>query len=327
MNEKIDYKNILAKYLEGRFTKDEALQMFSYIKENTQDQVLHEEMEKAWAKLSNERTLSNTEKRTLEQEARSILREGNINILRRKTIISIAASIFILLSVGFGSYIYVINQHIQEAKILTIATHSSETKEIILPDNTKVILNSCTKISYPEVFVDNERKIELEGEAFFEVSKNPQKPFIITTDKFSIQVLGTEFNVKAYDNDLIQSVNVQGGKVRVNLEESSLDLIAEEKMDLFIETNEYVKAQSQDKIGVWREQSMLFNRTPIKDVANELERMYNVNITFAKEQVFNNLISGEHTNTNLVSVLESLKLTSGIHYKYDTKTNEVYLYK
>ena len=167
--------------------------------------------------------------------------------------------------------------------------------------------------------------MELDGEAYFRVAHNEDMPFIVTTQKFDVRVLGTHFDVKSYPKDEIVSVNVESGKVQVDLPEAMMRLTAQEQVLINTISGEYTKKKEEREVAVWIKGALRFSSTPIRDVARELERVYNCRITFAPGYEFTNLISGEHDNKSLESVLHSIEYVSGVKYKKEGK--EIVLYK
>src|SRR5690606_36229691 len=89
--------------------------------------------------------------------------------------------------------------------------------QVSLPDGTKVWLNADSKLYYPRAFSGNTRTVQMEGEAYFEVAKDEQKPFIVQTNRQKVEVLGTHFNVNAYSEEPISAVSLLEGKVKVSL--------------------------------------------------------------------------------------------------------------
>ncbi|GHT56821.1 hypothetical protein FACS189446_8930 [Bacteroidia bacterium] len=152
-------------------------------------------------------------------------------------------------------------------------------------------------------------------------------PVIGITGNFDVKVLGTEFNVKAYGSDEIHTVNVKNGKVQVEMSEATIRLVADERFEINSLSGEYGKSKAKRQSDIWQERYLSFDKTPIRDVANELERLYNCRIIFKEGQSFDNLISGEHYNRDLESVLKSIRYASEIKYKYDKENNEIIFYK
>ena len=224
---------------------------------------------------------------------------------------------------GSISYLNYINK--QQITYWEASTSYGECKQVQLPDGTQLTLNSCSRVRYPDHFIGKERRVELEGEGYFRVFHNEKQPFVVNTHRFDVRVLGTCFNVKSYSSDEVVSVDVESGKVQVDLPEAMMRLKAKEQVLISTVSGEYNKRHEERGVAVWRKRGLRFNSTPICDVAKELERMYNCRITFAEGQDFKNLISGEHDNKSLDAVLQSIEYTSGIHYK--KKESEVLLYK
>lgn len=308
-------KNRFRRYLDNIYTRDEALQLISDIRLTDNKDLLNELSEEIWEESSSQYTTSDLERERYKKEARLLLRKiehGKRLFFRR---ISYAvAGVAALFCIALGiRYFYQTN--VQDAVIVQATTSFGEKKQITLPDGTCIVLNSCSSLRYPDVFAGEMRKVELDGEAYFRVARNEAMPFIITTKNFDVRVLGTHFNVKSYSKDEIVSVNVESGKVQIDLPEAMMRLTASEQVFINTLSGEYTKKREGGEVAAWIKGTLKFNSTPIRDVARELERVYNCHIAFANEYEFNNLISGEHDNESLESVLKSIKYISGVKYK------------
>lgn len=130
----------------------------------------------------------------------------------------VAASVAVLALLG--SYLF-FALPVAEAKIIVTNTYPQDIRLIRLPDGSRVWVNENTEISYPSAFVGDTREVKLTGEAFFEVVKNPDKPFIITSGTVSTTVLGTSFNISAYAGRPTE-IRVRSGKVKVQSRSSTL---------------------------------------------------------------------------------------------------------
>ena len=234
----------------------------------------------------------------------------------------IAASILVI----WGAITMKQQWDIQHITVAQATTGFGEKKELTLPDGSQIILNACSKLEYPSQFIGDKREVQLVGEAYFKVQSNPEQPFLIQTSDFQVEVLGTEFNVKSYAHDQVQSVEVENGKVQVTLPEDRIRLKKQEQIYLDKQSGEYSKLKrSENKVAAWRNGALHFYQTPLTDVAKELERRYHCKISFRQGEVFENLISGEHDNQSLESVLESLHYICGINYEKDG--NQITFYK
>jgi len=334
MEENTQNNDYIRNFLDGVYTKDEAGKMLDLVKKDPENEDLSQIISEVWdetAYISPSESLQ--ERLKYEKEAHEIIntikdknRTRKIHPYLRK--ISLAtASVAAILILALGIHYFKNWYDINNITYITETTTYGDKKTLQLPDGTTVYLNACAKIIYPDRFVEDMRQVQLEGEAYFDVKRNEEKPFIVKTHAFDVKVLGTEFDIKAYKGDEIISVNVESGKVQVDMPDAMVRLGAKEQVEINTITADYYKYKDDTEVAVWRSGSLRFNRTPIKDVAKELERTYNYQISFRSGQEFSNLITGEHTNKDLIAVLNSIEFTSGIHYRIDENLRRVLLYK
>lgn len=328
MNDK-ELPGYIERFLSGQCSEEDLRQVIQDVQENKNLDIYNNYLKKNWL---DSLDLENTkeEEQIYNEESARLLRKLTRKrplLKRLKPVIAVAASILVLLGVVYGSLKYTSFNQIRQVDYTEIRTGIGQTRTVTLADGTQVTLNACSKLVYPGQFLEDERKVELTGQAFFKVARNEAQPFIVHTDKFNVKVLGTEFDVRAYSEDEFLSVNVESGKVQVDMPEAMTRLVANEKLIINTLNNNYYKETESGNIAAWRSGNLLFKKTPVREVAKELERVYNCKITFKQGQVFDNLISGEHTNRSLDSVLESLEHISGIYYTRKAGTNEITLYK
>lgn len=328
MNDK-ELPGYIERFLSGQCSEEDLRQVMQDVQENKNLDIYNNYLKKNWL---DSLDLENTkeEEQIYNEESARLLRKLTRKrplLKRLKPVIAVAASILVLLAVVYGSLKYTSFNQIQQVDYTEIRTGVGQTRTVTLADGTQVTLNACSKLVYPGQFLDNNRTVELTGQAFFKVARNEDQPFIVHTDRFNVKVLGTQFDVRAYSEDEFLSVNVESGKVQVDMPEAMTRLVANEKLIINTLNNNYYKETESTNVAVWRSGNLLFKKTPLKEVAKELERVYNCKITFKEGQSFDNLISGEHTNQSLESVLESLEHISGIHHIRKADTNEIMLYK
>ncbi len=318
---------MIRRFLENLYTKEDAERFFRDVKDRGNNALIDNIMWELEEESGLQENPNAVNYRQYKQEARQLLSrfEKKRRIRLRKAAVYIAAMASVLF---LGVYIFHYVKTTEPSSVLYRETVTSygEKRRLIFSDSTRVVLNSRTNIAYPDNFNKNERRIRLSGEAYFEVNKD-KTPFIVETERFDIQVLGTDFNVKVYDEDEIVSVAVNEGRVQVSMPEATLIVKRKEKVTLNTRTGEIMKEiiRNEGHSIAWIQGWLYFDRTPIRDIARELERIYGYHILFKEGQEFNNLISGEHDNKSLESVLQSIEYTSGI--KYMIKDNEVLLYK
>lgn len=185
----------------------------------------------------------------------------------------------------------------------------ASTYSMTLKDGTKVWLNSSSKLKYPQKFDSKFRKVELEGEAFFEVAKNPSKPFIIKAKETEILVLGTSFNVNAYENQVATTL-VEGSLKVTNGVSSSIIKPGQEA----ISNKEKIEID-QPNINVrtaWQRGEFFFDGNNLKDIMLQIQRWYNVKIIGLDDLNYRSTFKGTiDKNQNLSNVLKILNVSTG----------------
>jgi transmembrane sensor len=192
-----------------------------------------------------------------------------------------------LLIISAGILLYVKRSSFKQEQVMLTERYVPKGKllQLSLSDGTQVWLNADTKFRYPEVFGTGDREVYLEGEAFFEVTKDTARPFRIHSGKLTTTVLGTSFNVKAYGADDLNEVAVITGKVSVihttaDKHASEVLLQPGQKAVLTKGTNLLSKEafNDQDRYTSWKEGKLIFENAPVGEVITSLGRYYNIDI-------------------------------------------------
>lgn len=192
-----------------------------------------------------------------------------------------------------------------------ITTQYAENKEVVLPDNSEVILNADSQLSYNEKKWDEQRNVNLSGEAFFKVAKG--KRFIVATDAGSVAVLGTQFNVE--NREGFFEVTCFEGLVSVTFEEKETKLPAGSS---FLAINGQIVESQSTKRGEpsWMHAESTFKSIPLKYVLQEFERQHN--LTVETEQIdTDQLYTGSFSNTDTNLALKSISMPSQIKFKLE----------
>ena len=231
---------------------------------------------------------------------------------------------------------------VQRSEVIT--RNGSKTR-LTLPDGTKVWLNAGSKLSYPNTFGNALREVALTGEAFFDVTKNPQKPFVIHTSKMDIRVLGTAFNVKCYPDEKKIETSLIRGSIEVTLKDRPTEKIylkPNEKLTLINDeviterkpntgkkkTEESILAEPMVTIGYithqpadnsvvetsWVENKLVFRGETFEEVALKMERWYGVTINIANENLKKEHLTGAFEKENITQALDALELTTDFNY-------------
>ena len=207
--------------------------------------------------------------------------------------------------------------------LLEKETQRGHKATLTLADGSTITLNSQSKLIYPENF-GNTREVTLEGEAFFQVNRNPDKPFIVHSHGLKTTVLGTSFNIKAFKDKNIE-VTVATGKVQVqtaNNEVLGADLspvaLAKGEQAIYNTSNNTLKKHSISATDfiAWKEGILKFDEATFEEVLESLSRWYNVNFTIENDGLNRCTVIGEYKNQSLVAVLENLKFVLDIRYKF-----------
>ncbi|WP_160139620.1 FecR family protein [Chryseobacterium sp. c4a] len=197
---------------------------------------------------------------------------------------------------------------IQTIQNVTISTPRGGQYRVVLPDGTKVFLNSATTITYPTKFTTPYRNVELYGEAYFEVSHNPENPFIVKSTGQSIKVLGTKFNLYSFAGEPI-TTTLQEGKVEINTNERSSLPIKLSPGQQSILTGNRVRVKEvevSDYIG-WTKDVFIFNDTKLTDILLHISRWYDVDVVYPKDFKNESFYAEIPRNRKLSEVLVSLK--------------------
>ena len=239
-------------------------------------------------------------------------------------------SIFILVIIGIG--ILFLNRDVPKPELNLVSTSNNEYKNVKLPDGSDVFLNSGSSIKFlvksngeKKVFNNGERKIMLTGEAFFSVTKN-KNPFIITTENAKITVLGTKFDVLSRDENT--RVVVEEGKVSFSPKDinSKGIYLTKDQLSIISKNSEPTIPKEVDAgyfLG-WMKGSLVFYRTPVKEIVTDLERRYNINISFQADSLINNTLTGSFKNSNADSAVSMVCVALGLDFE---KQNDNYIIK
>lgn len=221
----------------------------------------------------------------------------------------IAASIAIIINLGFLTYYGIISQEKEPITItqITETTEWGKRMDFTLSDGTRIKLNSGSTISFPEKFIGNTREVTLIGEAFFNVAKNPDKPFIIKSGDLFTTVLGTSFNINAYPKSDDISVTVATGKVHIGAKKSMVYLHPNEQ-GVFHKKSDSISKNDVDTNSLinWQKGLLKFNDITVKEALGILEKWYGVNFVIHDDQPFDCHITASFDNETLSNVLESI---------------------
>ncbi|UTN03956.1 FecR domain-containing protein [Flavobacterium bizetiae] len=228
-----------------------------------------------------------------------------------------------------GVITYIINPNTDASKadanlFNTLSTPTGGQYNIVLADGTKVYLNAVSSIKYPTQFNGDQRIVELDGEAYFEVAKNKNKPFIVKSGDQDIEVLGTHFNVHAYDNESVVKTTLLEGSVAVSYKNQKAILKPGQQSNVSDKfTKITVKQVDTEAAIAWKNGRFKFDNADLKTVMRQLERWYGIKVEYRGDVPDVRFNGGTFMNKNLSEVLKVLEL-SNIKFKVEGKTIIVY---
>ena len=225
--------------------------------------------------------------------------------------IKIAASVLVILGMAYWGWHYLSNK--------TISSEIASIQNVSLPDGSSVTLNASSKLKYKTSFGKETRNVTLEGEAYFEVAKNPDKPFIIHVNNIEIKVLGTSFNVKAYKDQNNIEVTVAEGTVSVyhkNTEDKPV-IITKGQQAIYSTESQIIekKENSNQNFIAWKTRTIIFENDNLSDIVKTLQSVYHQEFVIENAQLKNCRLTSSFENKDLKSVLKILESTLEISFE------------
>ncbi|WP_456457888.1 FecR family protein [Reichenbachiella sp.] len=242
--------------------------------------------------------------------------------------VSRVAAAVLLVVVSVLSYQLVIDKQgvdlmTEQVTYVTKEVPLGQKSTLTLGDGTKVKLNSGSTFRFPETFSDTLREVYLTGEAFFDVAKNPNKPFVIHSQGVETRVLGTSFNISAYPTSENVSVAVATGKVKVKLSENK------KRSEVLIPNQMFVYQKSKGRtfkaedinladLLAWKDKRIVFNKSLHDEIIETLERWYGVTFVVNKKlETGTGYTAQFQPNKSLKATLECMKYSLGFEYKLE----------
>lgn len=244
-----------------------------------------------------------------------------ISIFSLKNVLRVAA-VFLLAAAGF----WMLKDGSSKKNFITHTTSANETKEILLPDNSQIVLNENSSLAYFEK--DDKRNVELSGEAWFDVAHDKEHPFEITSGETKTTVLGTAFNVRAYPEEANVEVTVERGKVafeeKANAQNKTLLPAGTEgvfyKKQKKVEKVEKVENEINN-VSAWRTKTLVFDDLPMDAIIETLERYYKVNIETKTPKLLNCTFNGTYSDKPLEHIMEVFSAgLNNAHWKNENGT-------
>lgn len=201
-----------------------------------------------------------------------------------------------------------------------ISTPKGGQYQIILPDGSKVWLNSASALKFPTAFDDKERRVELHGEGYFEITKNQNKPFIVQATGTTVRVLGTHFNVMAYEDEKEVRTTLLEGAVQLKSKTASV-ILKPGQQGLLLENTGSIKTQDADLDAVmaWRNGYFIFDKANLPELMRQISRWYNLEIVYEGPIGEHEFVGKIKRSSSLRTVLKVLE-NGGLNFKLEENT-------
>jgi ferric-dicitrate binding protein FerR (iron transport regulator) len=270
---------------------------------------------------------------------------------KRRRLAWITAGIAVAASVAAIFFFKPVNRQGKNeiASINEISTRLGSKTRIQLPDGSIVWLNAGSKLVYDKNFGKEERLVTLSGEGFFDVVRDPSKPFIVHTTNIEVRVLGTVFNVKAYPEDKSSETSLIHGSLEVSIKSrprdkiilssneklvvenkisSSRDSLSEDRNLPLMSLNQIKHNPVDNSVNEtqWIDNKLVFDNEPFADIAVKMERWFGVEIEIADSSLAEKRMTGKFERENIEQALESLSYASTTSFVFERKGNKIIIH-
>lgn len=312
--------SLVGKYLRGKESKEELVQLKNWLNEDSSHQRL-------FNKLKEEKNIGSSieEFETYNKEVAWKRYMERVDALSLRKILfrwKFAAAFFFLIGCT-GILAYINEERViplaSNENCTTVSTNNGQNSKVILPDSSVVWINSGTTLSYNTNFSVHNRTIKLTGQAFFQIARNEKMPLTVTCNELKVKVLGTKFDVSAYPEDRNISVVLESGSVEL-LQAKGQSFIhmlnPGEKAEFNTESRELsVRKVDCSNYTSWKDGLLIFKNEPMVDVFKKLERRYNIDIEVKNNKVNQLIFNATIVNESVEEIFDLMKFSCAINYK------------
>jgi ferric-dicitrate binding protein FerR (iron transport regulator) len=365
MNVSSVYISLVLKYLDGEINDVQKAKLFEWVYADSVNEKLFYKLKDVWETARYESIAANiqTDKEWDEFIGKAIKEETH-NYSRKlitmqvvKKALQIAAIVIITFGLGF----FVNNIIPQKQEYTTLNVPYGAKTQLELADGSKVWVNSGSKLTYPTKLNEKEVTIFLEGEAYFDIAKSKGRKLNVKTTTINIQVLGTAFNVKSYEDEDVVETTLERGEISItgNVGDKVIEqaiLLKPNQRATLIKGNQAIEVSSTNKNAIevlrsnndketkrthpaliihkkvdvvdftaWKNDKLVFKSERFEDLAVRIERWYNVKLTLKDEELKNTLYTGVFEKESIEQALQALSLSSP--FKYQINKNEITIQK
>ncbi len=320
-------QKLIEKYLKGNCTSEEVTILHEWYNSFEAEQDSADFISSQQQQELKFRLLTNIKRNVASLEINSIHANKRKNISRTLVYLLSGVAAMVILTIGVLTY----NQKasaLPDLGDVHLVNMTKTIQKLVLSDGTIVWLNPKSKLIYPHNFSSIQRNIQLKGEAFFEVTPDPNRPFIIYSGNVITRVWGTSFRIRAYENIPVE-VSVLTGKVSVQLQEkedSELILLPQQTAT-YLKDTDLLKKGVENKtsaMSIWQKETLTFDNEPIREVIKVLNTQFKVNISTADEKLLEYVLKADFADQSLPSILEMLR--KSLDVENEISDNGIILY-
>lgn len=315
-------EDILIRYLDGTLPESETGAVQEWLATSVDNQRMLEQLYYTMQVVKRARVVQSADPDKALQRFKTRVHKKNKKAAIRRTlwrVERVAAVLFLpllLLSIYMGMH-----ESRQEARMIEVHTNPGVVSAFRLPDGSQVWLNAGSTLKYPSDFVADRRQVELQGQGYFEVVRDERKPFIVQTGSdYAVEVLGTTFDMAAYEDEETIQTTLVDGSVRLHLRKRdgqsfSRKLEPNQKAEFERNTRRLaVTTVNTEYDTAWKNGEIIFRNHPMEQVLKVLSRHYHVKFRVQDPQVLKSIITAKFKDEQLPQVMEYLRLASSIQY-------------
>ena len=315
--DKIHYKELIEKYFEGNITDTEIKELSDWIKNDRQLQNWWEqEFTKSDAAIDpilRDKLFARIKEGTLKHTSPRTKGVRTLPMIPWRWV----AAILLPVCIAFFTY-YLIDSSQMTSAPFIVKADKGDKATVELPDGTNVVLNSASQLSYLNNFGEKVRRVQLNGEAYFKVAPDEKHAFIVQVGDLEVKVLGTSFNVSAYEDAKDITVVLLEGKVGIYTQETSRMMKPGDKIEYNKTTHQLVATQVHPNDYIeWTKGNIYFEKESLANIMKALSRIYDVEIRFDSNKLPKEYFTGTIPSGGIQNALNILMLTSPFYYEMD----------
>lgn len=327
MKENLDIHSLAVRYFEGRVSGSEESCLYDYVKADKENYMQFKTWEREWLRSTKTDEAIEDEWKELQNRMRIRgLTQRIVTNSRRMIWRKVAAAIVIIVvSVGATVGIWTSTQNLRPEEYFTFVSPCGQRSKVVLSDGTVVWLNAGSTLQYSNRFNDSNRRVELKGEGYFEVTKKEGKLFTVATSGYDVVVKGTKFNVSAYPDESNITTTLIVGRVELQHQGKVIPMSPGETLSMNRSSGEFHrKVVNAEHAKLWSDGQLVFDHITLNELATKLSRQYNVDIKIQSpslgDKAFRISILNKETIGEVMAALQKLQ-----PFKVERKGRNIYI--